>query len=160
MIIIPRIFSGLIPLLIFLPNLILMFAPPSSDTIPERSQKTKSYRAIEAIEWISRIAVLVIPFYCSIFLQTYIEFASAIIMLFAMLLYYAGWLRYIFGGRDYHLLYSSLWEAPLPMAISPVIYFLLASVILHTPLLALAAIIFGAAHIYISRLERNRIISI
>jgi hypothetical protein len=156
----PQIFSGLIPLLIFLPNLILMFAPPSSDSVPEKRQKTKSYRIIEVFEWLSRIAVLVIPFYNVIFLQTYTEFACALVMLLAMIFYYSGWLRYIFGGRDYHLLYSSLWGVPLPMALSPIIYFLSASVILHTPLLAIATVVFGVTHIYISRLERGRIISI
>jgi len=48
------IYSALIPLLIFLPNVVLIFAPPIKDSLPEKINKTASYILFETIEWISR----------------------------------------------------------------------------------------------------------
>jgi hypothetical protein len=148
--------SALIPLLIFLPNIILIFAAPTSESIPEKVTKNFIYRLVEIIEWIARIAVLIIPFYCKIYLQTKVEFLGLGAMILAMLFYYLGWLRYLVKGRDYSLLYTNHLGIPLPMATGPIIYFLLSSIILHSSVMAIASIIFGITHFYISAIERNR----
>jgi hypothetical protein len=149
--------SAFIPLLIFLPNIILIFASPKSESIPEKNTKTILYRLVEIVEWLSRIAVLIIPFYCMVYIQTKFEFACLGIMTLAMLFYYLGWLRYILKGRDYRLLYANYLGIPLPMAVWPIIYFLLSAIILHSPLMALASLIFGISHISISVFERTRL---
>ncbi|HBC46986.1 MAG TPA: hypothetical protein DEO84_03030 [candidate division Zixibacteria bacterium] len=152
------IYSALIPLLIFLPNVVLIFAPPIKDSLPEKINKTASYILFETIEWISRLFILVIPFFSKIYLGGGIENWCLAIMFIAMGLYYLVWARYMFGGRDYRLLYSNLWKIPLPLALSPFIYFLGASFILHSMPMLLTAITFGATHIHISRLERDRLL--
>jgi hypothetical protein len=151
------IYSALIPLLIFLPNLVLIIAPPAKDSLPEKISKSISYIIVEAIEWISRLSVLILPFFNKVYLGGGIENWCLGIMIIAMSIYYLVWARYILSGRDYRLLYASIWKVPLPLAISPFIYFLGASFILHSMSMLLMAIIFGAAHIYISGLERDRL---
>jgi hypothetical protein len=151
------IYSALIPLLIFLPNLVLIVAPPVKDSLPEKISKSISYVIIEVIEWISRLSVLILPFFNKVYLGGGIENWCLGVMFIAMSIYYIVWARYILGGRDYRLLYSNICKIPLPLALSPFIYFLGASFVLHSMPMLLTAITFGATHIYISGLERDRL---
>lgn len=78
-------------------------------------------------------------------------------MIGALILYYAGWIRYIILGRAEVLLYRSLLSIPLPMAVMPVIYFLAAAVLLDSVWLLLAAIALGAGHLTASWLHSRSI---
>jgi hypothetical protein len=71
--------------------------------------------------------------------------------------YYAGWVRFFVRGRDYLLLYKPMIGLPIPMAISPVIYFLFASLVLGSFYQAIGAAVLGVGHISISTCEYRRI---
>jgi hypothetical protein len=148
--------SPLVPLLIFLPNIILIIAPPTNESLPDKYVRSILSRIIEVIEWISKVTILVLPFYCALYVRTGIEFACLGLMLLAMIFYYIGWIRYILNGRDYRLLFTAHLGIPLPMAVWPSIYFLLSSVILHSPMMTLVALLFGVTHIYIGAIDLKR----
>ena len=78
-------------------------------------------------------------------------------MLLALAIYYAGWARYFRQGRDYALLYMPMLNIPVPLAISPVIYFGAASLLLHSFILAIVAILLGVSHIYLSLQKARRL---
>ena len=65
-------------------------------------------------------------------------------------LYYLLWVRYLVGGRPFRLLYAPLGPVPVPLALTPVLAFLSASVWLQNWPLAAAALVLGVGHITVS----------
>ena len=74
----------------------------------------------------------------------------------ALAIYYAGWLRYGFQGREYKLLFSPLLGIPLPMAVCPVFYFAVWSALFSSWPLALATAVLAIGHISVSNRERMK----
>src|SRR5512143_1610214 len=111
----------LVPILLLIPNLIFLFLPPvnppGTSTVPV---------ILSIAENIGRVAVLFIPvFYIFSFKQ---KPAMPVLSVWgtALVFYYAAWVRYFAGARDFSLLSAPMLGIPLPLAIAPVI-FLLAS---------------------------------
>jgi hypothetical protein len=71
--------------------------------------------------------------------------------------YYAGWSRYFVEGRDSALLFEPMLGLPIPMAVCPVISFLIASVVLGSIYQAIAATVLAVGHITISADEYLRV---
>ena len=109
------------------------------------------------LERTGQVASFVIPFFHEVRIESSQEAAGLAGMMLALGLYYLGWARYVLQGRAYRLLYAPLLGIPLPMALAPVAYFLLASVVLRSPLLALAAVVLGVGHFYVSQGEWERV---
>jgi hypothetical protein len=61
--------------------------------------------------------------------------------------YYAGWTRFFAGPRDYAFLFKPMLGISVPMALSPVLYFLASSIVLGSIWQAVAATILGAGHV-------------
>ncbi len=147
----------LVSLLILAPNLLWLRFPPVSMPPANTNAKSWSAKALEAIETIGRVGVFVMPFFYCLGLSGVVEKFSAGLMLAALAVYYGGWLRYFRGGRAYALLYRPLFGIPVPLAISPTIYFAAAAIALHSSLLAVATVLFGIAHISLSWQEAKRV---
>lgn len=64
--------------------------------------------------------------------------------------YYYCWLRYFRHNRNYPWLFAPLSVMPVPLAISPVLYFMLSSIILHSLPLFLSDLILASGHIPVS----------
>jgi len=111
---------------------------------------------MEIVERIGQASALVIPIFYNLRIVSIVDELLLAMMLGALGLYYAGWVRYIVNGRDLSWYYRKLWGLPLPMHILPVIYFLAASGLLHSIPLAIAAILFGIGHIYMGQIEFKR----
>ena len=75
---------------------------------------------------------------------------SLTVMVLALLVYYAGWTRYFLRGRSHALLFEPFLRLPIPLAISPIVYLLAASMLLGSWCLALATVILGFGHLWIS----------
>lgn len=101
--------------------------------------------------------MLILPVFSRFELEKTASRAGLAAMLLALGLYYAAWARY-FTRRDPLLLYEPLCGVPLPLAVSPVICLLAASIPLRSAPLAVAAVVFGVAHIAISWAEYGRLI--
>ena len=78
-------------------------------------------------------------------------------MIVFLFVYYVAWLRFFLKGRQYMLLYSPLMGLPLPMVVSPIAYFLAASVFLSSWFLGVFAVVLAIGHIYISKVESERL---
>jgi hypothetical protein len=109
------------------------------------------------VERIGQVGSWVIPFFYQLTLASVIDAVAFAIMIGALALYYAGWIRYLVLRRTEELFYSSLLGIPLPMAVMPVIYFLSASVLLGSIWLMLAAIMLGVGHISVTWLHSGSI---
>jgi hypothetical protein len=142
--------GGSVTVLILLPNLLWMLFPPRGQPEGGGGPQDGSRRLMEALEWMGRIAALVIPFFYRVEAQSTRQVVALVIMVLALLFYYAGWARYFVCDRSYALLFKSFLGMPLPLAVSPLVYYLAASVMFGSWYLALATVILGIGHLFIS----------
>jgi hypothetical protein len=75
------------------------------------------------------------------------------VMIGILVIYYVGWIRYLTNGRSEILFYRSMLGVPFPMALMPVLYFSLASVLLESLWLLLASFLLGIGHLYVSWIQ-------
>jgi hypothetical protein len=83
--------------------------------------------------------------------------AAWVVIALSLGLYYAGWIRFFSHGRDYTLLFKPMIGIPVPMAVSPVVLFLVSSLVLGSPWQAMAATVLGVGHITITAREHMRV---
>ncbi|MBN1811999.1 MAG: hypothetical protein JXA14_09205 [Anaerolineae bacterium] len=146
----------LIPLLVLLPNVLLMHFPPTGR--PEDTSGVNGW--LELLERLGQPGVFVIPCFYRIRVQGATAATSLVVMVLALVCYYRGWLRYVQQGRHYALLFASLWGIPLPMAAMPIIYFGAAAALVRSWLLAVATLVFAIGHLAVSEHERRKIASV
>ena len=138
--------GGLIPLLLMVPNFLWMALPPTST--PEGEADEPLWLGI--IENIGRIAVLLLPFFYVLDFDRRFSRLAAIAMAGSLIVYYAGWVRYFFGGRSYAWLKAPLLGVPIPLAVFPVIFLLLSSCLMNSWAMLAAAVFFGVTHLWVS----------
>ena len=134
-----------IPFVVLLPNLIFFTTNPN-----HQPQEAKENRILSVFEGIGRIGVFILPVFSKIKVNHFSEIIAFLGMILAIGFYYYGWIRYFVGNRDYKLLFSPIIGIPVPLAISPVVYFCLASIILHSTYLLISSVILAIGHIPIS----------
>lgn len=128
-----------------LPNL-LFFVLPARGMVTFRAAPW-----LETAEGVSRMGTFILPLVAK---NRYdpSKLPLLVVMLILMVVYYAGWIRYLLQGREYRLLFAPLFGIPLPLAICPVLYFLLAAVLLSSWPMFAFAVVFAATHVRISYL--------
>lgn len=147
-----RIWSIVIPLLVALPNLLWAKFPPM-DTLQKSQPARSRNRFLEVCEQIGRMSVFVVPlFYLPHPAMRGYRLALAL-MGVSLLVYYCGWFRFFSGGRHATQLLQPLWLLPIPLAISPVIYFASAALLLQSWPMLVAASVLGLGHIPLSYRE-------
>jgi hypothetical protein len=146
----------LIPLLVLLPNILLMRFPPNE----KPADVSGVNRWLEVLERLGQAGVFVIPCFYRLRIQGAIAAVSMIVMALALVCYYIGWLRYLQQGQRYALLFTPLWGIPLPMAVMPVIYFGAAATLVWSWPLAVATSVFAIGHLAVSEHERRKIASL
>jgi hypothetical protein len=139
--------GALIPLLLMLPNLLWMLLP-KTDAVSPVSEPL----FLTIIENVGRIAILVLPFFFSLDLNKRFSVPVMVVMGLALGVYYGSWLRYFAGGGSIELFSTPFLGIPLPMATAPVLFLVLASYLMSSWLVLGAAVLFGAAHIWVSAL--------
>ncbi|MDF2927218.1 MAG: hypothetical protein K0R57_6132 [Paenibacillaceae bacterium] len=140
--------SLIIPLLILLPNLLFLRWPPRGR--PAADQAPKESLLLKASEGAGQLGVMAAPLFFSIQLESAYEAVSLTGMLLCLLFYYLGWVRFFTGNREYRLLFAPMLGIPAPMAIFPVVYFMLAAAVLGSGYMLLFSLILAAGHIPIS----------
>lgn len=146
--------SLVIPIMIFLPNVLWVLFP--SINSPSSEEKNEP-ALLAALENAGRIGVAVVPVFYPLSLHDRGQYYALFVMVLLLLLYYAGWLRFFHCGREYKYLFLPLWRIPIPMAISPVLYFLASAKIVDSFLMVLVAVGLAIGHINISYREYQRI---
>jgi len=139
------------------PNLLWMLFPPRETSGSGRRASAWLTGLLEGLERIGRIGLFVVPLFYRIEISGPLEKICAGGMVLALTVYYAGWARYYLRGRDRSLLYKALLKIPIPLAVSPVVYFGAASVVLHSAVLAVVVALFGLSHIPLSHRESRRL---
>jgi len=138
------------------PNVLWALLPGGNRRAAPEAAPPRWLTWVAGVEWVSRLAAILLPVFSRYQLRSTGEVAASCAMAVSLSFYYAGWLRYFLGGRQPVLLYRSLLGIPLPLAISPVVFLLAASIALHSPALACATAVFGAAHLTLASAERER----
>ncbi len=145
----------LLSVFVLVPN-ILFFKFPPHTTSTKIKHPSRESKLMEAIERIGQVGVFVIPFFSQTYVKTPAEVLSIPVMMVALMIYYVGWARYFSKGRRQVLLYKPLMGMPLPLVISPIIFFLTASVFLSSELLFVFAFMLGIGHMYVSLAEYHQ----
>ncbi|MHA1963663.1 MAG: hypothetical protein ACW97G_03690, partial [Candidatus Thorarchaeota archaeon] len=123
-------FGILIVAAILVPNLLWMAFPPTSVPLQDEQPESQIKQIMTGIENLGRIGCFVLPLFFEPEINGVFEMVALMTMVLSLVVYYTGWIRYFVRGREYELLFQSLWRIPLPMAIAPIIYFFGAVVIL------------------------------
>ncbi|WP_438350670.1 hypothetical protein ACP8HI_08520 [Paenibacillus sp. FA6] len=146
--------SIIIPIAVLLPNLFFFGIPPRNSPA---NIEVKESLILKIAEGIGRLGVFVLPIFSSIHNDKQYEVLSLLGMFIFLLLYYIGWIRYFRRDREYKLLFSPMIGIPVPLAITPILYFISASIVLHSSLLFLSSLILAIGHIPISLITYHQI---
>ncbi len=131
----------ILPLLVLLPNLLLIFFAPHN--IPKTVSPPFIFTLFERIGQVTCFT-LPIVFGTKVAEQP-INFLTWL-MLICLIIYYLCWIRFFWSGREFAVLFKTLGFIPIPMAIFPILYFILLAVWLNSSLFAVPAILFAIGH--------------
>jgi len=145
-----------VPVAVLLPNALWVVLPGAAPPTSPPTAPPSWLRWVQPVEWVGRAAVFLLPVFYRFELDTTPGVVALDTMLLALAFYYTAWARYFTRGRNPVLLYKPLVGVPLPLAVSPAVYFVAASIPLRSVPLAVAAVVFGAAHVAISKFECER----
>ena len=139
---------------VLLPNLLFLVLPPRN---VERYSKSSDPLALTIVERAGQVSCFVLPLFFPLSFAGSIVIVSWIVMGVSLGFYYAGWIRFFALGRDYALLFKPMLGLAVSMAISPIVYFLFASLVLGSIYQVIGAAVLGVGHISISVRESRRI---
>lgn len=146
--------GGIVTLAILLPNLLYLLMPPRE--VPQEVKHDGVVGKLTIIERIGQAGAFLIPFFYPLPALRETSVDALAVMVLALLFYYSGWVRYATKGHRFLLLYAPFLGVPLPMAISPVVYYGAAAVFFSSWPLAAAAALLAAGHIPVSYAAWNR----
>ncbi len=135
--------GALVSMLVLLPNLLYFMLPPRN--APAAIAPLPVIFTI--LEQAGRVLCFVLPF---VFGRRIAESKPDILVLLmglCLLGYYLCWARFFAGGRGFDLMYAPFLGIPVPLAVFPILYFLLLGVWLRPPVLILPAVLFAVGHL-------------
>jgi hypothetical protein len=144
----------LITAAVLVPNLLFLVLPPSD---AEKYGTPADSLPFAILERVGQVSSFILPLLFPLSFSGTRMLVAWIVMGVLLAFYYAGWIRYFRVGRGYALLYKPLLCVPVPMALSPVLYFLLSSVVLGSIWQAMGATILGVGHITVTMREYRRV---
>lgn len=146
--------SLLITAAVLLPNLLFLVFPPLNVSKCGKSADSLLFTIVERV---GQVGSFFLPLFFPLSFSGRLVTIAWTVMGLALAFYYAGWLRFFLRGRDYALLFRPMLGIPVPMAVSPILYFLLSSVVLGSVYQAVAAAVLGIGHIAITAREYRRL---
>ena len=148
--------SLVIPILMLFPNFLCFLFPPIN-TPPLKDKNEPLILLI--LENIGSIGVTVIPLLYPILLNNNASYFYLTCLFLLLFFYYACWLRFFIFARNYATLFLPMGHIPIPMAVSPVLFFLVSAAILHSFPMFVAAILLASGHLPLSYRNYQRIIN-
>ena len=143
--------SLIIPALLLIPNLIYVLKPPVN--IP--SDRPEEPMALVILERLGLAGCLITPFFYPVNISGTFGIIAVIGMGLMLVTYYYCWLRYFRHNRDYLWLFSPFSVIPVPLTISPVVYFMLSSIIFHSLPMFVSSLVLIAGHLPVSLISYN-----
>lgn len=132
----------ILPFLVLLPNLLLLFFPPHN--IPKQTSSLPFIFII--FERIGQVTCFTLPIlFGTKIAEQPLNFITWL-MLSCLIIYYLCWMRFFGSGREFAILFKPLGFIPIPMALFPILYFILVAVWLHSYLFAAPAVLFAIGH--------------
>jgi hypothetical protein len=150
--------GGIISLLIFLPNLLLFISPPKK--MNDESDSTNGKNFITIFERTGQASCFVLPFLYHLPIPSIFNEMMLTMMAVILSLYYVCWARFFMKGRGMEWFYRPLFGMILPMAVLPVLYFLIAAVFLQSLWLFIVAVVFAIGHLTESWIQFQKICKI
>ena len=147
--------GALLPVLVAIPNVAWALGASRSSSPALTRPAVAESSVLVLLERLGRVALFVVPCFYPLVVVTSIDQACLVVGALALLVYYISWGRYFLQGRAAGLLLSPFGGVPVPLAISPVVAFLAASVLARSALLAAVTLAFGFAHISLSLRRAN-----
>ena len=146
--------SLLITAAVLAPNLLFLVLPP---TDAGRYPKSADSHLFTILERIGQVSSFLLPLFFPLSFSGTFTRVAWIVMGVSLAFYYAGWTRFFAGTRGYAFLFEPMLGIPVPMALSPVLYFLASSIVLGSPWQAAAAATLGVGHVTITFREYRRL---
>jgi hypothetical protein len=146
----------ILSLLVLAPNLLMIAFPPVQVPPPDREPSTRFGVLTGVFERVGQVGCFALPLLYRADTRDPHTLLALEFMLAALLIYWTGWARYFTRGRQFVLLFQPLWGLPLPMAVTPIIYFFAASFALHSWFLLAAACALGVGHLAVSARKWRR----
>ncbi len=137
-----------------MPNVLYAAFPPLN---LQKYGSPKDSRLLTSVERLGQTSSFILPIFFGLSYAGTLVLLAWAIMGISLATYYAGWIRYFARGRDYALLFRPIVGIPVPMAASPVVFFLVSSFVLGSIWQAIAAIVLGVGHITITAREYLRV---
>lgn len=133
----------LVAALVLLPNLLFVKLPPKN--VPEKPRNGGIFIGI--LEHGGRILTIGLLILTTKngpanFLSLWLFFMAA-----CLIAYYILWVRYVISGMDYRRLFDTVCFIPLPMAVFPILYLLLAAFWFNSFPLIASVMIFAGGHL-------------
>lgn len=138
--------SLIITILILIPNIFFSLKKP----VNKPSDLPKENIFLVVLENVGRYGVFIIPLFYAIGIDEPVDYVVIVLMGLMLLLYYGCWIRYFWHGSDFKWMFLPFLKIPVPLAISPVLYFMLSSLILNSLPMLIFSILLAAGHIPIS----------
>jgi hypothetical protein len=146
--------SLLITAAVLIPNLLFLILPPKNAAKYGKSHGSLPFTIMERV---GQVGSFVLPLFFPLSFSGTRILVAWVVMGTLLVSYYALWIRFFVGDRNFALLFRPILHVPVPMAISPVLYFLLSSVVLGSVWQAIAAALLGVGHITVSAHESHRL---
>jgi hypothetical protein len=138
--------SLIIPLLVLIPNLAFFLAKPVNVPAPPLKEPVM----LVVLERVGQLGTFISPLFFNIARNSLPEKIAAGGMILMLLGYYFCWIRFFVRRREYRWLFERLFFIPVPLAVFPIVYFLLGAAVTHSLPLLFSAVVFGCGHISIS----------
>ncbi len=142
-----------IPAAVLVPNLLYLLYPP----VNAEQGAAADPPLFTILERVGQACCFLMPIFFPLSFSGPLVVSAWIALALSLGLYYAGWIRYMRGGRDFSLLFRPMFGIPIPMAVFPVACFLLESIVMRSILPAVAALVLGVGHITITARTAGRI---
>ena len=139
-------FSLIIPALVLIPNLIYALIPPLN--VP--ANLPKEPMVLVVLERIGLAGCLITPAFYPVDITGTFGIIAVTGMGLMLVTYYYCWLRYFRHNRNYPWLFTPLSIIPVPLTISPIVYFMLSSIILNSLPLFFSSLVLTSGHIPVS----------
>jgi hypothetical protein len=146
--------SLLITVAVIAPNLLFLVLSPSD---ADKYGKSADSIPFTILERVGQVSSFILPLFFPLSYSGTLVLVAWIAMGVLLAFYYAGWARFFAGPRNYALLFKPMLGIPVPMALSPVLYFLMSSIVLGSIWQAMAAMVLGVGHVIVTIREYHRV---
>lgn len=138
----------IISILALLPNLLFVVSPPKN--LP-KGDIEKPHVLFQLLEKLGQGGIMAVPLLFGLSISGVTGKIALAGMIITLCFYYYCWFRYFKRGNDFRLLFTPVFGIPIPMAFSPVFYFVFTALAMRSWTMAAAVLSFAIGHLVVSK---------